>query len=43
MLEGEHVDVGWFHEFFLDAGRGDVDEVTITVLVVSVCMMGRHE
>lgn len=29
VFEGEDVDVGWFHEFFLDAGGGDVDEVAL--------------
>lgn len=27
VAEGEDVDVGWFHEFFLDARGGEVDEV----------------
>lgn len=27
VFEGEDVDVGWLHEFFLDAGGGEVDEV----------------
>jgi len=26
--QGEDVEVGWFHEFFLDAGWGDVNEIT---------------
>lgn len=27
VFEGEDVDVGGFHEFFLDAGGGEVDEI----------------
>lgn len=30
VFEGEDVDVGGFHEFLLDAGGGDVDEVVIS-------------
>jgi hypothetical protein len=33
VFEGEDVDVGGLHEFFLDAGGGEVDEVAVGVVV----------
>lgn len=29
VFEGEDVDVGWFHEFLLDARGGEVDEIAV--------------
>lgn len=38
VFEGEDVDVGGFHEFFLDAGGGEVDEIAGGWLVMGLCL-----
>lgn len=35
VFEGEDVDVGWFHEFLLDARGGEVDEIAVSGRCVS--------
>jgi len=34
-LEGENIDVFGLHQFFLDAGRGEIDEITADDLLVN--------
>lgn len=38
VFEGEDVDVGGFHEFFLDARGGEVDEIAGGWLVMGLCL-----
>lgn len=43
VFEGEDVDVGGFHEFFLDAGGGDVDEVAGGLLAMELGLVTLYD